>query len=83
VYRSVSDPSSGYQLYGVRSTGGPIVQLSPASLAHWSVTDAEISSDSTRVVYRALDANNVFELFVVPIGGGTAVQLSPEFKSGL
>jgi len=47
------------------------------------VLEVELSPDGSRVVYRAdQDQDEVFELYSVPVGGGTAVRLNRPLPAG-
>ena len=61
----------------VHAQPGHPYKLSGEMVLYGDVDDFKISSDSSRVVYRAdQDTNGVDELYSVPIGGGTPVKLN-------
>lgn len=65
-------------LHSVPLTGGASVLLSGALASGGSVVAHVESPDSSRVVFVAdKDANDVFELYSVPFGGGAASKLNP------
>jgi dipeptidyl aminopeptidase/acylaminoacyl peptidase len=63
--------------------GGTIKRLNGDLIGGGRVSRVQISSDSSRVVYRADQAtNNVDELWSVPIAGGDAVRLNTDLPVG-
>jgi Tol biopolymer transport system component len=77
-------PGSG-ELYSVPITGGTPTRISADSAGGWNaeVEDFKITADSSRVVYRANQyIQLVYELFSVPIAGGTSTRLNPDLVSG-
>ena len=65
--------------------GGTSIKLNPALVSGGDVVfnAFDISQDSTTVVYIAdQDIDGVNELYSVPIGGGTSIQLNPVLVSG-
>lgn len=90
VYRADQDLSGVYELYSVPIGGGTPVKLNGPLVAGGSVGEDEyasdafaISLDGARVVYRAdQDSNDVWELYSVPITGGTAVKLNGPLVAG-
>jgi len=81
VYRADQDLDEQLEIYSVPISGGVPVRLDGPMVAGGDVpydADYVISSDSQRVVYRADEqTDEAFELFSVPIAGGTSVELSP------
>jgi Tol biopolymer transport system component len=79
VYRSDADEANVFELFSVPVGGGARVQLNPALVAGGDVVFRQfrIAPDSSRVVYLAdQDADEVFELWSVPLAGGAAVKLN-------
>ncbi len=71
--------ASAAELYSVPIAGGGSTKLNGALVSGGNVTPAasRISPDSTRVVYIAdQDADEVFELYGVPVAGGAATKLN-------
>ncbi len=86
VYLADQNTDEVVELYSVPIDGGKAVQLNGPLVAGGQVSGADadmsepflISPDSRRVVYVAdQDADEVFELFSVPIDGGKLVKLNP------
>lgn len=76
-----------WQIFSVPITGGTAVQLNGPLVNGGNVGPNQweyaISPDSTRVVYVAeQETNEVWELFSVPISGGTAVKLNGPMVAG-
>ncbi|HEX6884992.1 MAG TPA: hypothetical protein VF530_16575 [Planctomycetota bacterium] len=86
VYRADHEVLGRIELYSVSITGGPATKLNGAMTPAGDVLgagDVRIAPDSSRVVYRAdQDADQVFELFSVPLAGGTALQLNAALPAG-
>jgi Tol biopolymer transport system component len=79
VFVAQRDTLGERDLYSVPSTGGAAVRLSGAPTTAWPVSflNQLVSPDSSRVVYVAdKDADGVFEIYSVPITGGTPTKLS-------
>jgi Tol biopolymer transport system component len=79
VYFADQNADNVNELFSVPSTGGAAVKLNGTLVTNGDVgsTSILISPDSSRVIYTAdQDADNVFEIFSVPIAGGTPVKLS-------
>ncbi|MEM9327726.1 MAG: T9SS type A sorting domain-containing protein [Bacteroidota bacterium] len=75
------------EIYAAPITGGSVVKLNPALPSGRSVTtfNFDMASDGTTtwVLYRAdQDADNVFEIYSVPITGGTPTKLNGALPSG-
>ena len=80
VYRADQDTDGIIELYSVPIGGGTVTKLNPPLVNGGNVDSNlfQISPDSSTVVYNAdQDANTVFELYSVPIGGGTVTKLNP------
>ena len=74
-------PSTG--LYSVPINGGTVIRLSGPFAEGSGVSGAEISPDSSTVVYESdQETAGVRELYIVPIGGGTATKLNGPLVSG-
>jgi len=80
IYRADQDTDEVFELYSVPIGGGTPTKLNGALAAGGDVNsdlDFVVSPDSTRVIYRAdQDTNDVFELYSVPIDGGTPTKLN-------
>ncbi|MGH9868011.1 MAG: FG-GAP-like repeat-containing protein [Candidatus Polarisedimenticolia bacterium] len=84
VYLADQDTDEVYELYSVPIAGGPVTRLNGTLVAGGQVlggtdtlTGPSISPDGLRVLYRAdQETNNRYELYSVPIGGGTPARLS-------
>jgi Tol biopolymer transport system component len=73
-----SVPVAGGPAQAVKLNGplAPCTGAAPPSCG--SVSDFQITPDGSRVVYRAdQDVDNVFELYSVPVQGGTVTKLNP------
>ena len=86
VYRIVATAFGNASLWSVPATG-PLedaIQLNPALVSGGAVdADFQISPNSATVVYRAdASVDESYELFAVPIGGGTPIQLSGALPPG-
>jgi hypothetical protein len=78
IYRADQDTDEVYELYSAPIDGsGGRIKLNGTLATDGDVDFTyRVSSDSSRVVYLAdQDTNDVFELFSVPVGGGTPVRL--------
>jgi Tol biopolymer transport system component len=79
VYRADEDHDEVFELYSVASAGGTPVKLngSLVSAGNVAADSARVSPDSTHVLYLADQVtDNKFELYNVPIAGGTPVKLN-------
>lgn len=80
VYIADQDSADMMELYSVSITGGPITKLNPPITASDGEVDsgtATFSPDGSRVVFLAdWQINNAYELFSVPVAGGTPVRLN-------
>jgi Tol biopolymer transport system component len=81
VYPAMQDTFGKTELYSVAINGGPITKLNPPIVGDGNGTPefryVELSQDSSRVVFMAaLQFEGIYELFSVPIGGGTPVRLN-------
>jgi Tol biopolymer transport system component len=79
VYFADQNADNVNELFSVPSAGGTAVKLNATLVTNGDVgsNGILISPDSSRVVYTAdQDADNVFEIFSVPIAGGTPVKLN-------
>jgi Tol biopolymer transport system component len=79
AYRADQDTDDVFELYSAPVGGGPAVKLNGALAAGGNVNDIsfEFSPDSSRVIYQAdQETDDVFELYVVPAGGGAALKLN-------
>ena len=85
VYSADQDTDNVFELYSVPIAGGTPTRIS-GDLVDGGVVDFFgflLSSDGTRVVYRAdQDTDNVFELYSVPIVGGTPTRISGDLVDG-
>jgi len=80
TYVADQDTFARFELYSVPIGGGTVTKLNPPLVTGGQVDNdlVQISPDSSTVVYNAdQDTNNVFELYSVPIGGGTVTKLNP------
>ncbi len=80
IYKANLDSFYVTELYSVSIGGGPSVKLNGPLVAggdvHWAA-GVYFSPDSSRVVYEASqDTNNIYEIYSVPIGGGSQVKLN-------
>jgi Tol biopolymer transport system component len=85
VYFADQNADNVNELFSVPSAGGAAVKLNGTLVANGDVgsNGILISPDSSRVVYTAdQDSDNTFEIFSVPIAGGTAVKLSGPMVAG-
>lgn len=85
VYRADQDTDDVQELYSVPIGGGTVTKLNSPLPAGGDVDSSEfrISPDSRTVVYIAeQEANNLDELFSVPIGGGPSTRLNSDLPSG-
>jgi Tol biopolymer transport system component len=94
VYLADQEVDTRFELYSVPVQGGTVTKLNPALVANGDVSGdvsgttllderPQFTPDSSRVVYRADQAaDQVFELFSVPVGGGAAVRLNPTLLAG-
>ena len=74
-------PSTG--LFSVPIHGGTVTQLSGPFAEGSGVSGADISPDSSMVVYEAdQETAGMTELYIVPIGGGTTTKLNDPLVSG-
>ena len=85
VYEADQDTYRVMELYSVPIGGGKVKKLNSTLVSGRGIGyyPFQISPDSTRVVYRAdQDTDNVYELYSVPIGGGTVTKLNSTLVSG-
>jgi len=55
-----SSPTSGYNIYGSNTSGGPYTKLNPASVVPTSYTDSSVQAGQTYYfVVTAVNANNM------------------------
>ncbi|NUM46897.1 MAG: PD40 domain-containing protein, partial [Anaerolineales bacterium] len=84
VYVADQDTDEVLELYSVPIIGGMVTKLNDPLIAGGDISRAsssaywfDISPDSQHVVYSAdQEIDNDFELYSVPIGGGTAIKLN-------
>jgi Tol biopolymer transport system component len=79
LYSADQDTNGVAEIFRVATTGGTPLKLNVPLASGRSVTPGsqQFSPDGTRVLYRADQiADDVFELFIVPSGGGTPVRLN-------
>jgi Tol biopolymer transport system component len=80
LYVADQDTAGMMELYSVSITGGPITKLNPPITASDGEVEGSLVSftpDSSRVVFMAeWEINNAYELFSVPVAGGTPVRLN-------
>jgi Tol biopolymer transport system component len=79
VYRADQEHDNVFELYSVPSGGGSPVKISGALVTAGDVVEnsARVSPDSSHVIYIAdQEVNETFELYSVPILGGTTVKLN-------
>ena len=86
VYMTSTGGQGLDELFSVPVLGGTVTQLNAPVPAGETVGYFEISADSSTVVYSTefiddFGAPNT-ALFSVPIGGGTPIQLTPDFPAG-
>jgi Tol biopolymer transport system component len=85
VYFADQNADNVNELFSVPSAGGTAVKLNGTLVANGDVgsNGILISPDSSRVIYTAdQNTDNTFEIFSVPIAGGTAVKLSGPMVAG-
>jgi Tol biopolymer transport system component len=85
LYQADQTTGTGHEVFSVPSAGGTAVKLNGPLVAGGSVDGAglQFSPDGSRVLYWARQAtNDVFEIFSVPSGGGTAVRLNGPLVAG-
>jgi hypothetical protein len=85
IYLADRDVNDVIELFRVPISGGAATQLNPNFLGPpvRDVLSFQISPDSSRVIYMAdQDADELVELFSVPIAGGAAVQLNGVLVAG-
>lgn len=81
LFDADEEPATG--LYSVPINGGAVIQLSGPFAAGSGVSGADISPDSSMVLYESdQETAGVRELYIVPIGGGTATKLNGPLVSG-
>lgn len=79
IYQMVQQPENRFELYSVPAVGGEAVRLHPSLPTGGDVTlgSPRFTPDGSRIVYHAdQNADELFEVFSVPAGGGPAVQLN-------
>ena len=84
VYHADQQTDNVVELYSVPLAGGTDAKLNGLLVDGGNVlfSSFEISPDSSRVVYQAdQETDNVFELYSVPLSGGTAVKLNGQLIS--
>ncbi len=71
-------------VFSASDEGSALLRLSPDfANGNGNVTIIAVSPDRQNVAYAAdADAGNTFEVYVVPIGGGTATRVSSSFPAG-
>lgn len=71
-------------VFSASDEGSALLRLSPDfASANGNASRIAVSPDRQNVAYAAdADAGNTFELYVVPIGGGTATRVSSGFPAG-
>lgn len=86
VYRADQEADGLAELFSVPISGpaGPVIKLNGSLVSGGDVFAYQISPDGGRVVYRAdQDTDNVFELYSVPLVGGTpGIKLNSNLVSG-
>lgn len=85
VYASNLESYSLIELYSAPISGGAIIKLNGTLVAGGGVShdDFVVSADGRTVVYRAVQDNeNAFELYSVPISGGTTTRLTNSSVTG-
>ena len=85
VYRADQDANGVFELFSVASIGGAVTKLNNTMVTGGDITDGNflVSPDNSHVVYRAdQDANNIFELYSVPLAGGIAMKLNNTLVGG-
>ena len=84
IFQADQDTDNVRELYSVSSSGGTPIKISGPMVSNGDVQNEsfEISPDGSLAVYRAdQDTNNVFELYSVPINGGTPTKLNSTLVS--
>lgn len=72
------------EIYSVSINGGNPVKISKPNVVNGAVTSYQISSNSARVVYMGdVEVDEKYELFSVPITGGTVTKLNKTLGSSL
>jgi dipeptidyl aminopeptidase/acylaminoacyl peptidase len=85
VYQADQDTDDVWELYSVPLDGGSPVKLNGSLVSGGDIPDLDfqVSPDSSRVVYRAdQDTDGVWELYSVPLAGGSPVKLNGSLVSG-
>lgn len=85
VYLADQDTDDVYELYSVPIGGGTPVKLNGPMVAGGDVEldNILITSDNATVIYRAdQETNNVFELYSVPLAGGTPSKINSSLVTG-
>ena len=80
VYLASQDKSA-VEIYSIPVTGGTAVKLNDPMIANvgGNVTSLQITRDGSRVVFLAdQDTKDHFQLYSIPVGGGTRVKLDPD-----
>ncbi|MFK7936542.1 MAG: 3-coathanger stack domain-containing protein, partial [Saprospiraceae bacterium] len=84
VYTADQETDNVFELFSVPLAGGTSVKLNPTLAGNRSIDGGSvlISSNGEQVIYISdQETNNVDELFIVPITGGTAIKLNPDFTN--
>jgi hypothetical protein len=77
VFLAKEDTATGTQLYGSSLDGTSIVKLSGNLVSGGNVVDFAMSPDGRFVAYLAdQETKGQFELYTVPVGGGTVINIS-------
>ena len=85
LYRADQDTNGVTELYSVPATGGAPVKLNAELPSNGDVRyyGLQFSPDGSRVLYRAnQDTDSIFEIYSVPVMGGTPVKLNAELILG-
>ena len=85
LYSADQDTNGVVEIYRVATSGGTPLKLNLPLASGRSVTlgSPQFSPNGTRVLYRAdQNADDVFEIFSVPVGGGTPVRLNGPLAEG-
>ncbi len=92
VYIADQETDEAFELWSVAINGGPVSKLNPPMAggkgdirgpSRDMINPFRISPDSRRVVYIAdQESDSTFELFSVPITGGSATKLNPTLAHG-
>jgi hypothetical protein len=86
VYRADQDTAGKNELYSVSTSGGSVTKLNPSLVAGGNVQGIALPvgpDDGNRLTYRAdQEVDNRFEIYSVPITGGSVIKLNAALIAG-